>query len=205
MAAAHALTTKERVKARLEMDETGLDTVIDRFIASATDYIEKQCDRRFKRTTYSNEVYNGSDMGPNPVGKPFLILRNAPVSALTSIEYRQGLPSNPTWTAYTTDDYVLDPTSGIVQVTLPVGFQNVRASYSAGYLIDFTNEYNLSNHTLPADISNLCEKIVVKMLKKRDSEGRTQETFRESTIAWGPLLDAEDKDTIANYRRVLIA
>jgi len=205
MPAAHALTTKERVKARIEMTGTGLDTVIDRMIAASTDYIENATGRRFKRTTYANEIYDGADIGPNPSGKPFLLLRHAPVASVTSIQYRQGTVSSPTWTSFTADDYILDPVSGIVQVSLPEGFQNVRVSYVAGYLINFDDEYDLTEHTLPFDISNLCERMVVKAIKKRDSEGRSQETFKDSTITWSGLLDAEDKDILANYRRVLIA
>lgn len=201
----HALTTKSRVKARIEMTATSLDDVIDTFIAGATDFIEHACGgRRFKETTYTNEMYDGSDMVANPPRKEFLILKNAPVTTVSSIQYNSGSNSNPAWTSYLTDDYT-NLGNGVVKVILPYGYQNVRVTYTAGYKIDFDNQYTLANHTLPFDISNLCEKMVVKMIKKRESEGKTQESLRESSINWGSFIDAEDNIVINTYRRLMIA
>lgn len=197
----YALTTKERVKARTEMTATALDTVIETFIASFTSFIEMACNgRRFFETTYTNEIYSGSDMSSNPAPKKFLILKNAPVTSITKIEYNNGSISTPNWVQYTAEEYqILE--NGIVKVNLPSGFNNVRVTYVAGYKIDFANVYDNTKHTLPFEVTNLCEKMTIKAIKKRESEGKSQETLRDSTIIWGPLMEPEDNTVIANYRR----
>jgi len=200
----YALTTKERVKARIDITVAGLDTVIDTFIASATHYIEGLCGgRRFLETTYTNEIMDGSFLGSNQ-SIPYLILKNAPIVSISAFEYRNGTRTNPVWTAFQADNYEPMNDRGIIKADLPAGVQNIRMTYVAGYKIDFTDPYDDTAHTLPFDLSNLCEKMVVKMIKKRESEGKSQETLRDSTITWGAFVDTEDKDIISRYRRVTI-
>lgn len=201
----YALTTKERVKSRIEVTATSLDNVIDTWIASVTDFIEHACGgRRFKETTYTNELYDGSDMVSNPARKQFLILKNAPISTLSDIQYKSGSNSSPAWVSYSVNDYDVMP-NGVIKVSLPSGYQNVRVTYTAGYKIDFTNQYDGSKHTLPFDLSNLAEKMVIKLMKKRESEGKSQETLRDSTINWGSFIDSEDQIVINHYKRIFIA
>lgn len=201
----YALTTKERVKARIDITVEALDTVIDQMIASATSKIETMCGgRRFLETLYSNEVYDGSFMDKNSPSVPYLILKNAPVSSIDAFEYRSGTRANPVWTAFQADNYEPMNARGIIKANLPAGYQNIRVTYRAGYKIDFAKEYDEVRHTLPFEVSNLCEKMVIKMIKKRESEGKSQETLRDSTINWGSFIDNEDKDVITRYRRVTI-
>lgn len=201
----HALTTKERVKARIDITVAGLDTVIDTFIASATGHIEMLCGgRRFKETTYTSQIFDGSLLGNNSPALPYLILKNAPVTTITAFQYRTGTRTSPVWVDFNADDYEPLNERGIIKADLPAGHQNVKLSYVAGYKIDFTDEYDETKHTLPFEVSNLCEKMVIKMIKKRESEGKSQETLRDSTINWGPFLDPEDYSVIARYRRVTI-
>lgn len=201
----YALTTKERVKARIEMTASALDDVIETWIATATDFIEHSCGgRRFKETTYTNEVYDGSGLYSNPTKNNFLILRNTPIATVSKIEYKTGLNSNPSWVEYSVNDYDVMP-NGAIRISLPEGYQNVRVTYTAGYKIDFANQYNTANHTLPFDLSNLAEKMVIKLLKKRESEGKSQETLRDSTINWGSFIDSEDQVVINTYKRIYIA
>lgn len=201
----YALTTNARVKARIEITVSTLDTVIDTMIASVTDFIEQQCGgRRFKETTYTSEVYDGSIVGVNPTPLPFLILKNAPIVSISAFEYRNGTRTNPTWIAFQADNYEPMNSRGIIKADLPAGYQNIRVSYVAGYKIDFANDYS-ATHTLPFELSDLAERLVIKRIKRRESEGKSQETLRDSTIAWGAFLDAEDKDILTRYRRVVMA
>jgi len=149
-----------------------------------------------------NEKYNGS--APNSGKRDnMLILRNAPVVSITNIKYNVGTQATPSWVTYDADEYTLDTLTGIVHFysPMPAGIQNISVTYVAGYLIDFANEYDDTLHTLPYEVSDLCERLVTKLLKKRESEGRTQESFSNSTINWGAFLDEHDRMTIANYRR----
>lgn len=200
----YALTSESRIKTRITISGTGQDTLIKRVMYSVTDLIEKHTGRRFKRQTISNELYDGSaNIQKQESRRDVLILKNAPVASITSIEYKTNSNSSPTWVAFSVDDYDVNLTSGIVRFKggIPAGMQNIRVSYVAGYLIDFSNEFDDSLHTLPYDISDLCERLTIKIFKKRESEGRSQETFRESSIVWSSLLSEEDKSILANYKR----
>lgn len=202
----HALTTRQRIKDRLTITATGFDTLLDRLISASTDFMEGECNRRFKRTTYLNEVY--SVYGANP---QFIFLKQFPVAALTSFQFRAGTPSNPNWSNFPVDTYELlqDGASGIIKIYgglggifggFSGGINSVRATYDAGYLIDFANAGS-STHTLPFDLSDLYERLTVKMFKKREAEGRASESYEGGSITWKDLLDEADKAIINRYRR----
>lgn len=199
-AIAYALTTKERVKDRLSLGNTDIfDTLIDRLIAAVTDMIESYCGgRRFYRQTYTNEVYQilSGD-------QKYLATRNIPIASVSSLQYRAGLKSNPNWTDFNTDDWEIvgDGGSGLIRVYgLLEGINTIRISYTAGYLIDFANT-GTSTHTLPFDLSDLAERLVTKLFKRRENEGKLSEAFEGGTVQWDDFLTDVDKDTIARYRR----
>jgi hypothetical protein len=84
--------------------------------------------------------------------------------------------------------------------TLNVG----QAPYST-ISIDYkpsTSSSDDEDPTLPLELVEVCEEIVVRLFKKRDSEGRSSETFGESSITWTKdVYTKEDLATIKNYRR----
>lgn len=198
----YALTTRERIKTRLGFDEKSFDDLLDRLINGVTDFVESQCSRRFKRTTYTNEVYN--------VQHPqrFLVLKQAPVVTLSSFQYSQGLPNARTWTDVPASDYELDPDPelGMIRASfhLTRGISTYRATYSAGYLIDFDNVADNSLHTLPADLVDLAERLVTKWYKRKEHIGKSSENFQSSTVNWMKEMEEEDKLTINRYRRLQI-
>jgi hypothetical protein len=204
----YALTSLDRVKDKLGNDKPGQDLVLKRIINSVTDWIENQCNRRFLRTTYTNELY--SIRGER---ETVLLLKNAPVVTLGNIQYRQGQVGSPTWTNYTVNDFELvgDGSSGMVKFYtflnqgLVQGVNSVRvASYQAGYLIDFTKMGDVSLHNLPAEISELAEKLVIKWYTRRQTPGKTSETFNASSITWSKELDPEDNETLKAHRRIVM-
>ena len=203
----YALTSESRVKDRLAITNSDLDTVIKRMIYGATDFIQRACDTVFKQTTYTDEKYNGSESMYTEKSDYILILRKGNVSSVTAIKYNNGTQGTPSWVTMSADDYVVDYETGIIHfyAPLPSGIQNIAVTYVSGYLIDFSNEFDSSLHTLPYDVSDLCERLVVKLLKRRESEGRSNETFNGSTITWGDFLEDHDKSIIANYRRAFVA
>ena len=197
----HALTTVSRVKERLGIDSSGFDTVFLRLINAATDQIEQYCERRFKQTTYTDEVYGTSISG----GK-YLFLRQPQVTTLSALEYRAGTPSTPSWTAFLADDYELidGGRTGTVRIygSVPQGENSVRATYIAGYLIDWT-EYGTASHTLPADVTEVCEKMVARAFKKREKEHMETENIGESSTTYKVNFTAEDKGTLDKYCRII--
>lgn len=203
MTVSYALSTKTRIKNKLGLTVTSFDTQIDRLLYGATDFIEKMCGgRRFKRATYTQEVYDGSPLNED-TRLPYLILNHAPVTAITAFQYRTGTKSSPTWVDFAADDYEEINDKGIIEVGLPKGRRNIRITYTAGYLIDFDNEFDETLHTLPYDLSELAERLVIRWWKKRDDEGKKSTAFESSTTTWTEqLLDATDREVIANYRRV---
>jgi len=212
---AYALTTLSRVKDRLQITQPDFDAILTRLINGATDYIERECgktglekypnDGHFISKTYTNEVY--SVRGRKQL---YLVLRNAPVSALTSFQWRAGTPSNPNWTDFITDQFELveEGTSGIVRVygVMPRLYDNMlRATYTAGYLVDWPNAGSSETHRLPADLTNLCENLVTRIYKRRLLDGKASENIQGATTSWRDNLDAFDRTTIENYRRVIIS
>lgn len=196
----NALTTQTRVKNRLVITDTGFDTLLLRLINSVTDWIEGECNKKFLRQTYTNEVYAVHERGMS-----YLPLKQAPVVSISAFEYRAGTPGTPSWTALTTDEYELleDGKSGLVRVynSVPYGVNAVRVTYIAGYLIDFANAPS-ATHTLPADLTELAERMVVRAFRRRDSSGKTTESFNGNSIAWSTDLDPEEKAILDRYRRL---
>src|SRR5580698_4480585 len=83
----YALTTLQRVKDRLSINNANSDTELTRLINGVTDFLERECgksglerypnDGHFIQKTYTNEVY--SVYGKK---QEKLVLRNAPVTYL---------------------------------------------------------------------------------------------------------------------------
>jgi hypothetical protein len=129
------------------------------------------------------------------------------ISGLISFQWRAGTPDNPDWTSFFTPQYELEQQgySGIVRVygPMPRIYSNMlRATYQAGYAIDWQNAGNGTTHQLPADLTNLCEDLVERIFKRRGLAGKSSESLQGATTAWRNELDAIDLRVIENYRRV---
>lgn len=198
---AYALTSLKRLKARLNITATEKDATLEQMINAATGYIERYCNRRFKKSTYTNEVHTVHARGQDMVA-----LRQAPVVTLTAAQYRAGTPSTPSWTSFIADQYEIagDGKSGIVRIYggVPYGTNAVRFSYEAGYLIDFEKVTDPTYHTLPDEIVDICERLATKLWKKRDSEGQSQSSFEGGSIIWEELMTSGDKEILNQYVRV---
>lgn len=271
-----ALTTISRVKDRLDITGTTHDDLFTNLILGVTARIQQMTGRRFIQATYTNELHDGGDgFGSRRV---FLIPKNAPLQSVSSVQYKLGPNSAPSWTTISSDDYDVDLVSGIIRFhyPLPDGFQNIRITYTGGFsgysfgISNFwffnvtpTGTVNGSNRTftlpeaasqiivyadgvrevaanvtftagtdtftlatgrapdttiavdyvrsvpssdadyhLPADLVDVCERAVIYLFKKRQSEGRASESFGESSITWqDTMFRKDDLATIRNYRR----
>lgn len=199
----YALTTVERLKVRLTLTTSGFDTLLGEIVASCTDFIERTCNRRFLQTSYTNEIYDGSNI--DGTQKRVLLLKNAPMTAApSSFQYRTGAKSTAVWVDFQVDTYQEVLSGAYIRVGLPSGFQNIRVSYIAGFLINFSAEFDKTQHTLPFEISDLCERLCTHYFKKRDSEGRDSESFNQSTVKWAELLSDSDQTILANHTRIAI-
>jgi len=148
--------------------------------------------------------------GALTMSQPASISKNGAVfeiSGLISFQWRSGTPSNPNWTDFIQDQYELDQMgrAGIIRVygSIPGLYNNmIRATYVAGFPVDWQNAGNGSTHQLPADLTNLCENLVVRIYKRRLLDGKASEAIQGATTAWRDNLDAFDQNVINNYRRV---
>lgn len=191
------LTTKERVKARLTISGTSFDTLLDRLVSSVSSFIKGEIHRELKEADYV-EMYSIYQSKRN------LMLNQYPVSAISKVEYRRGSYSDPDWTEYSRDEYELDGDgkAGILGLAfMAVGINKIRVSYTAGYKIDFTKETDITKHNLPEEISDLCERLVVKWFRKRDSWGKTSEGSQGDSVSWKNELEEEDRRVISRYKK----
>jgi hypothetical protein len=174
---------------------TTWDTLIEEMINAATDWLERKTKRRFKETTYTSQVHHGGDGHAKMV-----VLRQFPVTSLTAAQYRAGTPDSPTWTDFQASEYELlydeEPRRVRIYQRVPRGQNNLRFTYVAGYKIDFSNESSSTLHTLPADVSDLVERMVVWKFKRRESEGKASEAATEASVSWSASLSDDDKELI---------
>ena len=193
---AYALTTIDRVRnIRLRIESDGFDDLFANLINAVSDFIEGECNRKFMETEYeeSHTIHT--------YGQKIIVLRHAPVSEVTKIEYRSGTKINPVWNIYDPNSWELDEEAGIIE-TNGIFEKFLKVSYTAGYLIDWENYDDEESHTLPSDITDLAERIVVKWYKRREAEGKLSEGFDGAQIAWRDDLNKDDQATINRYRRI---
>lgn len=182
---------KQLVKDYLEISGTTYDTLLTSLITRVCAWIEGYCDRVFDSTVYTDEIYSG--------GKKFLFLKKYPVSAITKIKYKSGSNSNPTWTAFTVDDYDLIDNRKLrraggwapgVNTVWPQGVNNIRVSYTAGYT------------TLPSDLEQLIIELAAKKFNQRKSDGMSSEGVEGVNINWTRALSPEQKLVLNKYKKV---
>ena len=191
-----------------------------RLINWATNYINNECGRPsgFVQQTYVNDTYSIDNSGQS-----YLLLRNTPVFSLTSLQWRAGTPTNPSWTDFTPDQFELvdprtDPISGttfypsgVVRVygVLPRIYNNmIRATYVGGYPVNWANPEDHNTHWLPGDLTSVCENLVLRRFKRRmlagqsiqaaskarPSAGATRSTPKTSTCSASIATSISDMD-----------
>jgi len=147
----YALTTAQRVA-----DYAGLGTlsgtnliVMERLVDSVTEFIENYTHRRYKKTTYTQELYN-TENAPN------LQLRNYPVdsSAVFSLERRTSGLNNDEWAGVDGQYFHVDNRNGVILSSGANKFdrttQGYRVTYTAGY--DYDNVATFLSDTEAGDI-----------------------------------------------------
>jgi hypothetical protein len=153
-----AYTTEALVEAELQMqfdvNSTPSSAQITNWIAEAESEINSVLKRTFTTTTATNEYY---DM---PHNQDFLILKNKPVIAISSLSYNDaGLGSTPNWVTLTEGhafDYLLYKSTGRIKFhsltyRIPSGSQIIKTTYTYG---------DLEGGTVPKVIQELATLIV---------------------------------------------
>ena len=168
----------------------GSDDNMKFLINSVTDYIEGSCNRRFKETTYTNEVYNGNNSCE-------LVLKQCPVTAFSKLEENNSMGNSNDWNTIDSEDYWFDTVSGIVTLNRRFykGNQNYRATYSAGY------------STIPYDLQFLAMSLIKEFLTVKSSGGIKQESLGDHSITFESILQSNPalKDILNGYRLPVLA
>lgn len=114
------LTTLDKVKRYLQMDDTTHDAVLQDLITAASVAVETYTGRLFSRASFT-ERYDGT-------GFPHLVLNKAPVDSVELVKLDgQELPA---------DDYAWYSVPGVLRRRRgcwPEGVQNIEVTYTAGY------------------------------------------------------------------------
>jgi hypothetical protein len=198
----NALTTRTKVKSYMGISVTDFDTVIDELITGVTEFIQNYCGgRNFLSQNYV-------EIQDTKHGRHKLFLKQTPVTALSAVEYRAGTPSAPIWNTYNADSYLLYGAPGYIHFygALPSVAQGMRITYTAGYLIDFANEFTVT-HTLPADLTMAANEMIATILNTRKSGGITNESTEGQSITYDFKRAMSDnvKNTLANYKLYRLA
>lgn len=201
--AANALTTLEVVKSYVlkDMTDTSKDNLLERLINAVSGFIEKYCDRKFGKATYT-EKYRGNN-------RQLLRLNQYPVTAVTLVTidgnavndyeilaeegmlYRENLW---TWTGYSIGLVGEDAGSK----------RNIEVQYTAGYVLP--KDENLQANppivrTLPYDLEQACILMVQYYYKTDISYFSTE--FAESGSVFKPVaMPGNVEKLLKPYRRL---
>jgi hypothetical protein len=196
----YALTTVDRVRnVRLTIETDQFDDLFVNLVNSVSDFIEGECGRRFLRTNYVDQLYTIHSAGQN-----FLVLKQSPVTTVSSFQFRLGPNVSAQWIDFDPNVWELleGGESGIIEVLLGSLPKYLKVSFTAGYLIDWDQYSDETLHTLPSDLTDLAERLVIRLFKRRESEGKASDAFERSQIAWRDVLIEEDKRVLDRYRRL---
>lgn len=205
----YALTTIQKVEALIGLPTSATnDALIGYLINSVSTFIQDYCgNKQFLSQSYSNEIYDAKP-NVNEHGGSTIFLHQFPVSTLTSIEYRGGTITSPIWTAYNANSYMLYDKTGMVKffMRFPYFPQGLRINYTAGYKIDFNNEFNSTLHTLPFQITSVATELVAKAYQLRQSQGIKSQSVEGQSVTFDNSMTAEQKAVLGSFtvRRMAI-
>lgn len=200
MALSYALTTLQRQKDFMAISAADWDTILDRLIDSATDFIEEYCDRRFQETTHTNEVYDGT-------GNHRLLLSNYPVDSGESftLQQRNSRNNENSWSTQSSEDFFVKYQQGIVEFagrSFTDAPQHYRFTYTAGYEYDLVATF-LSD-VGAADLEYACWKLVSNTFNRRKSSGDIKaESIGDYSVTFSDEFrrDPEIIDILNRYMR----
>ena len=203
----YALTTRQRL-----IDFLGLsglsstqNTVLDRIIDTATEYIENYCDRRFQQTVYTNEVYDGD-------GSRYLMLKNYPVNSASTftLSRRDSVGNEDDWSTIDTEDYFVHYNEGIVEYIKGLKFQNApkryRITYTAGF--NFDNSSTFLADTEAGDVEYAMWRICSASWQRRKGDvGVISERLGDYSVEYskGVFESPEIKEVLDKYARMNIS
>jgi hypothetical protein len=197
---AYALTTVARLKTFLGISSASYDTLLENIVNSTSEFIEKYCDRRFKKTAYTDELYNGNGFNK-------LMLKNYPVdsSATFSIYKRDSIQNEEGWDDVDDEDYFVHWDKGYIENVRDIFYaypKHYKISYTAGY--NFNNTSTYLTDAGAGDLEYACWKLASKVFNQRNVAGNVQsESLGDYSISFmsSVMADPEIKSILDKYKR----
>lgn len=145
----YALCTLADVKETLGVasSDTSWDNIIKRKINQATELIEGWCGRRFKETTYTDELYDATHDRQ-------LVLRNYPVTSSVTLSARDTTLNEGDFDTIDSENYFVDANAGVLDGISNFwgSFDQWRVTYTAGYA------------TIPSDLAEACATLAAHLV-----------------------------------------
>ncbi len=177
----YALTNVSDVKESLGIASsvTTYDNLIIRKINQATAVIESYCDRRFKSTTYTQEVYNATNTDQ-------LVLKQRPVitSETFTLEARDTYLNEASTTTIESNLYYIDANAGVLNLV----FRNI--GRWGRYLVTYTAGYA----TIPDDLAEACASLAAYYVNNADafSVNVTQKKEGQRQVNYGQGIQSPE-------------
>ena len=174
---AYALTTAQRMANYSELGTlAGADlTLMELLVNQVTDYIESYTGIRFKRTTYTQEMYDTEE-------SETLNLKHHPIVSGTdfSLERRTSSLNEDDWEVVDSEYYHIDNDTGIIISAAGLLFgrtiRGYRVTYTAGY--DFDNATTFLSDTEAGDIELAAWMLLDALWNKKKGGGSIVESER---------------------------
>jgi hypothetical protein len=130
-------------------------------------------------------------------GNPSVLLKNTPISSITSVQENAGTQENPDWETVDGDEYFSDLTAGVIrhETAFTKGIGNVKVVYVGGY----------TQSTLPSDLGMVIVEIASMIYKRRRSQGIKSESISGGgSIDWAENLLTYQKNILSRYRSLRV-
>jgi len=164
------------------------DLLLEELINSVTDFMERYCGRRFKKTTYTDLLVDGN-------GTRYLFLDNYPIISVTSI-YRHYVFA--TDDLFDSDYYKVYENEGYVYrgMKWPYGQKNIKITYEAGY--DFATG-------IPAELEYLCNSLVKMRFNSEGKAGIKSEKMGNYSVTYSDeSIPSDIKIKLNQWRRLSV-
>lgn len=198
----NGLTTVARLKTFMGITAATHDTLLERIVNGVSDFVEDYCNRVFRKTAYTNEVYDGT-------GRQRLQLKHYPISAVT-LERRDTPQNVSSWSSIDSEEYFVETATGMliyysgIFADLP---QIYRISYTAGYAFDNVTPGATLESVGLGDLEIAVWKLCARIFNNREGSGGSilSETIGNFSVTYGGFLsnsviaDPEVKGVLDRY------
>ena len=197
---AYALTTVARYKTFAGITVATDDTLIEIFINQVTEFVEKYCGRRFKKTTYTATKLDSDG------GEVLHVPQYPIISTSTFTLYsRDTIENEDDWTTVDSEDYYIDYDAGLIYRIggnkWIRGRQYYKVDYTAGY--DFDNTTTFLSDTQAGDLEYAVWQLIDEGIDyKSGEESVKSESIADYSVTYGSTVEGNMsmKSVLDNYK-----